>query len=1754
MKQQLKKIFLISTLFFSSSLLLKTFSSSPIFKKIKPLPIKPDVYQITNGKKRLRLQIHENIGIDRINEPIRGSIPFPEGELLNLKHFRLVDGDGEEISVQLRVMSRWWNFDDPSINKSIKWLNLSFQTSIKSHQIKYFYCEYGSGVQSRLPQKKMISKNRDSIIINTGKLKVTFDSLGILQQIEKNIQNKWIPQLKSSAKLFCHIRSIKLPKVDQWKTIQNLDGQNSWKFKPEDKKINQELSWNSLSYDDKHWSSVDPFYCWKNQGFPKHYGYGWYRKNIKLTNNNLERDLYLELRHMRKYKPAAKYWIYLNERLIEFMIGERFTKGQSMGRQPRIILPKKYLKEGQNLIAIRCFDDQDSMGGLVCTPLIVSPHNNSLDGPWPNQSGLYSQKDGEVRIMSNDSERAVLSIKGKLSKNKEQMTSFNLIYSFYKNSEKIDISHTFKSLENPAEIRYLSVGIAFPLIAKSDSIQFASEDESKEGLQIKNFHEKTIRITQFHNGTYRYPGYPNLKANPYHPKYRITSDQDVIHQGKNALGILSLNHPHGQIKLLMRDFKQHYPSELEYESKTNTLRAYMWPKSEGEMDLRTWSERKDGQWKQLTKDANSGHINAKKIKGIFSKEKHHIDKITRFSRMGASWTRKIRLDFSHHKNTYQNIKDVALSWQYPIRPFVSNRYNCQTVATGFPARAYDFDQFPYIETFRNYLLLSILKAHEDWLQVYGMWYRGALRYKFETDNPLSRSIFKLNWNRRWFGQESAKSPSNIFLLEYLRTGYEKYFNYGQTIAYYAMNCIYRTEHPIPRIIGYAGKHSAEPYSRGNDTSHTNLDGMALYYLLSGDETYQIFFETLANIYSQESIESFSYTKDLSRNNDGPLFARVVLWNLFGKPWIKDWLDKSLEFYEKNDQEGFNGLGGSTYRKRLMMRAWYLTRSQRFLKLMGGEPNPTLSFFSKGNVSGLFQTYLQDELNARTALKRSSLSPMNIHSLEKTLKAKHLDRKNSFFHYLAPHGRTESSSSTLIKALEVAQFPSIDPNTDFSKYFKDQYRNHKKTEIAVNENKHIIPIDLHGLYNANPDEVESLHQLPLSGPKRAFGLYHTINDTAPKFKKELEEGAIGWDFGLPNHTENGWINVYGRALWPSFAGYAQSKSFIGFPFGAQAFFAGIPFQLFSENTNNNHTIIKINNGQSKRISIDKKVSRLFFLGHVITGILDMSQKVGAKYILHYEDGTKTYFDLKPGIHYDEHLNTISAATACKKIPYARPWARTITGQGGLLHVNLFELQCNSQKVLKQLEIQSYSEGFTLIGLSAEVNGKPIKEKTVKALSKTECEHISPNKSFEVQLPKGWYDLHLSLRSLRSASQGYLQDAQMFITAGDHLVTGGFLSRYAENLTIPIYVKKNKINICIYINNMPRNNKSIVKYCYFTKKTTLSSPQQKELPTMLPFGFTKDLKDKGRLQHEGYLDHPEKDGVIGDWFDVYNNNFRASVPNGLFLLEAYLFTPAQQPGYFIKANGVKSKEIRLPAQTLLKGTKRMTQSYSTLKIPLNIENNSLYVKFPKSFSGPHFAKVGLRALKLKPISKTVYEKLAITQNSHTTVKKNKTKDWTLVFEENFDREKLGNDWFVANGNWMLIDQSLYGNKGMLISSNNFHGDQRIEFECWSSKPGDISAVLKCGWSGINSGCFFGFGSNNNSMSKILIEGRQVMTGNATIIKNKKHKVVCEVVNQKLRYWVDEKEVGNYDLKKKMEGAHIGFYIYKEGMIDNLKVYTK
>jgi sialate O-acetylesterase len=141
--------------------------------------------------------------------------------------------------------------------------------------------------------------------------------------------------------------------ANEWERLKNLKG--TWLFK-----IGDNTSYAESGFDDSDWDRIHVPESWEEEGFQDYDGYAWYRKHFDFE---LENDNGLNFLNLGFIDDVDE--VYLNGKLI----GEtgkfppEYRSAYNVFRSYPVF-KKDLNKNGENVIAVRVYDDQQQ-GGIV---------------------------------------------------------------------------------------------------------------------------------------------------------------------------------------------------------------------------------------------------------------------------------------------------------------------------------------------------------------------------------------------------------------------------------------------------------------------------------------------------------------------------------------------------------------------------------------------------------------------------------------------------------------------------------------------------------------------------------------------------------------------------------------------------------------------------------------------------------------------------------------------------------------------------------------------------------------------------------------------------------------------------------------------------------------------------------------------------------------------------------------------------------------------------------------------------------------------------------------------------------------------------------------------------------------------------------------------------------------------------------------------------------------------------------------------
>lgn len=137
--------------------------------------------------------------------------------------------------------------------------------------------------------------------------------------------------------------------------------------------VDGEPVWAGLNFSDGNWRSIKTPMYWENQGYIDIDGIGWYRREIKLNEEQSNANLTL---HLGKVDDSD----------ITFINGIEIGRTENKYDEDRIYtIDKKYLKPGRNMIVVRV-QDTGGNGGIWGDPenqfLAIGNEKMDISGDW----------------------------------------------------------------------------------------------------------------------------------------------------------------------------------------------------------------------------------------------------------------------------------------------------------------------------------------------------------------------------------------------------------------------------------------------------------------------------------------------------------------------------------------------------------------------------------------------------------------------------------------------------------------------------------------------------------------------------------------------------------------------------------------------------------------------------------------------------------------------------------------------------------------------------------------------------------------------------------------------------------------------------------------------------------------------------------------------------------------------------------------------------------------------------------------------------------------------------------------------------------------------------------------------------------------------------------------------------------------------------------------------------------------------------
>ena len=370
--------------------------------------------------------------------------------------------------------------------------------------------------------------------------------------------------------------------------------------------------------------------------------------------------------------------------------------------------------------------------------------------------------------------------------------------------------------------------------------------------------------------------------------YDLTAFQNngaTVPTEKSPSGWMDVSNESGGVAVAVRHFRENFPKAFKLDRQAGQIQVDLWPKEAGPIDLAT------------------------------SPDAVGPDDYGRGNAFGLAKTHDLMLYFHAGNAVQSNALNQAEGFMEPLI-IRTNPYWID--ATGVLGRLYPEDQKYATEERMLERLFDWAARQPKNFKWYGMlnfgdtltWWRDedeAQKYKDFGWHPVGR------WG--WYNCEGVGTHTGA-LLQFIRSGKWKYFQFGENLAKHIMDVDtvhYNTIANDRRLkgvlderyskVGAMHRHSANHWSgRTDEASHTHVLGIVLYYYLTGNERA---LEVAKEIGEYFLGEPFSYIERAdvvpNRAMSNALWGDVLLYELTWDERYKKEADKIVKIFLKGQQ-------------------------------------------------------------------------------------------------------------------------------------------------------------------------------------------------------------------------------------------------------------------------------------------------------------------------------------------------------------------------------------------------------------------------------------------------------------------------------------------------------------------------------------------------------------------------------------------------------------------------------------------------------------------------------------------------------------------------------------------------------------------------------------------------------------------------------------------------------------------------------------
>jgi hypothetical protein len=382
--------------------------------------------------------------------------------------------------------------------------------------------------------------------------------------------------------------------------------------------------------------------------------------------------------------------------------------------------------------------------------------------------------------------------------------------------------------------------------------------------------------------------------------------------GKPLAGWFDVSDMTRGVTVALRNFKENYPKAFKYDPKKSAIQIDLWPEEAGELSFATTAAAKGP------------------------------EAYGRGSAFGVAKTHELVFYFHPFDSDKAKVRPLAGSFMEPLQIRV-NPYWID--ATGAAGRLYPVTQ-------ANATAEKMLEKLFDWadrqpknFQWFGMLNFGdTLTWWHDQDDE--RAYPEAGWHPvgrwGWYNCEGVGTHTGA-LLQFLRSGYYKYFRFGENLARHLMDVDtvhYNTIASDRRLKGMDPKYSAVGSmhrhngnhwgGRSEESSHTSVVGLLLYHFITGDERARDVAGEIGEYFLTEpfTYAGYPYVPNIAphRAMANALWGDVLLYETTGDERYKKAADKLIDVFLK----GQNGDGSFSENYNPMLKTWSGSKSPLYM--------------------------------------------------------------------------------------------------------------------------------------------------------------------------------------------------------------------------------------------------------------------------------------------------------------------------------------------------------------------------------------------------------------------------------------------------------------------------------------------------------------------------------------------------------------------------------------------------------------------------------------------------------------------------------------------------------------------------------------------------------------------------------------------------------------------------------------------------------